>query len=397
MTVATQDTTLHTIVNMIKGERLSELIQAYGGDRYCKSLSVQKMLIAMVIGILKGMKSLRDIEYFTEDCAEELREVGVDRIARSSLADRLKRTNPAILKGFFESLREEYEKRLSKPSKEEFKLLLMDSTMIEVPLSQVNWARYSRTKGAIKMHTILKHGPQEEHPVQMVLTDGKTADVTIAEQELEVDSDSIFVADRGYASKRLFNKIAKLNGTFVIRIKSKTYYHLVNTRIRTLGEDSPPLDEEVTLERRNIFDPRQLRFRRLVLPPFEGHKKPIVLLTNDFTRTAAEIGEIYRRRWRIELFFKWLKQHLHLSTLIGFSRNAVENQIYIALILALLLAYLHSLVQNARTLTPYTLFRHLRNRLFQRYNLIEALFGDLATPRPPIITPNPIQLYFSFI
>ena len=122
-----------------------------------------------------------------------------------------------------------------------------------------------------------------------------------------------------------------------------------------------------------------MRFRRLVLPPFEGHRKPIVLLTNDFTRTAAEIGEIYRRRWRIELFFKWLKQHLHLSTRIGFSRNAVENQIYIALILALLLAYLHSLVQNVRTLTPYTLFRHLRNRLFQRYNLIEALFGDLAT------------------
>ena len=224
---------------------------------------------------------------------------------------------------------------------------------------------------------------------------------SVCDSKAESDKEIGNIIDNGIermlASKRLFNKIAKLNGTFVIRIKSKTYYHLVNTRIRTLGEDSPPLDEEVTLERRNIFDPRQLRFRRLVLPPFEGHKKPIVLLTNDFTRTAAEIGEIYRRRWRIELFFKWLKQHLHLSTLIGFSRNAVENQIYIALILALLLAYLHSLVQNAKTLTPYTLFRHLRNRLFQRYNLIEALFGDLATPRPPIITPNPIQLYFSFI
>ena len=115
------------------------------------------------------------------------------------------------------------------------------------------------------------------------------------------------------------------------------------------------------------------------------------------TRTATEIGEIYRRRWRIERFFKWLKQHLYLSTRIGFSRNAVENQIYIALILALLLAYLHSLVQNARTLTPYTLFRHLRNRPFQRYNLIEALLGDLATPRPPIITPGSIRLHVSFI
>ena len=397
MTVTAQDTTLHTIVNMINGERLSELIRAYDGDRYCKSLSVQKMLIAIVLGMLKGMKSLRDIECFTEDYEEVLQEVGVGRIARSSLADRLKRTNPAIFKGLFESLRGEYEKRLSKPSRAEFKLLLIDSTMIEVPISQVDWAHYSRAKGAIKMHTVLRHGPQAEYPVQMVLTDGKTADVTIAEQELEVDSDSIFVADRGYASKQLFKKIAKRNGTFVIRIKSQTYYHLVIPRIRTLGGDKPLLDEEVTLERRNIFDHTQLRFRRLVLPPFKGHKKPIVLLTNDFTRTADEIGEIYRRRWRIELFFKWLKQHLHLTTLIGFSHNAVENQIYIALILALLLAYLHSLVQNARTLTPYVLFRHLGNRLFQRYSFIEAILGDPVVPRLPPITPRPVQLCFSFI
>ena len=223
---------------------------------------------------------------------------------------------------------------------------------------------------------------------------------SVCDSKAESDKEIGNIIDNGIermlASKRLFNKIAKLNGTFVIRIKSKTYYHLVNTRIRTLGEDSPPLDEEVTLERRNIFDPRQLRFRRLVLPPFEGHKKPIVLLTNDFTRTADEIGEIYRRRWRIELFFKWLKQHLHLTSFLGCSRNAIENHLYIALILALLLAYLHTLAQNARRLTPYTLFRHLRNRLFQSYNLIETLFGNPRSSRSPPFTPQTIQLYLAF-
>ena len=396
MTDATQDTTLLAIVKMINTDRLSELVQAYGGDRYCKSLSVRRMLIAIVVGMLKGLKSLRDIECFTEDNKEELQSVGVGRIARSSLAERLKRTNPAIFKGLFESLCAAYESRLSQSSRKEFKLLLMDSTMIEVPLGQVKWAHYNRAKGAIKMHTVLNHCPQTEYPVQMVLTDGKTADVTVAERHLEVDPDSIFVADRGYASKRLFESIAKRHGTFVIRIQKKTYYHLVTPRKRTVGGDKPPLDELVTLGRQTIYNRNQTYFRRIVLPPFEGHKNPIVLLTNDFTRTADEIGEIYRRRWRIELFFKWLKQHLHLTSFLGCSRNAIENQLYIALILALLLAYLHTLAQNARRLTPYTLFRHLRNRLFQSYNLIETLFGNPRSSRSPPFTPQTIQLYLAF-
>lgn len=206
-------------------------------------------------------------------------------------------------------------------------------------------------------------------------------------------------------SKRLISRIipslvntcqAPETGSSKFRIQKKTYYHLVNPRIRTVGGDKPPLDELVTLGRRTIYNRNQTYFRRIVLPPFEGHKNPIVLLTNYFTRTADEIGEIYRRRWRIELFFKWLKQLLHLTSFLGCSRNAVENQLYIALILALILTYLHSLAQNARLLTPYTLFRHLRNRLFQSYNLIETLFDNPPSPRPPPLTPETIQLHFAF-
>ena len=197
MAVSAQDTTLRAIVKMIDMEYLSELVRAYDGDRYCKSLNVQKMFIALLVGMLRGLKSLRDIECFTEDYQEALAEFGIGRIARSSLADCLQRTTPAIFKGLFEGLRAEYEKRLPDSSWKYFRLLLMDSTMIEVPLSQVDWAHYRTAKGAIKMHTVFCHRPQTEYPVQMVLTDGKTADVTVAEQHLEVDPDSIIVADRG--------------------------------------------------------------------------------------------------------------------------------------------------------------------------------------------------------
>lgn len=398
MSTKRKDTPLTAIVNLVNAERFEELIQAFEGNRYCKSLTVQKMAVGMWVGMIQNLTSLRDIETFTDDHAQELKEVGLGRIARSSLAEGLQRTNPEIFRRLFSALVAEYEKKLPKPVREDLRLFLMDSTLITVPIRRIDWAHYNRSKGGIKLHTIVCRRPasEVEYPVQMVLTDGKTADLTVAERAILPPPDSIFVADRGYEAKRLFRFLSNLHRPFVVRVKAKTYYYPeADTPTKLRGEAIS--DEYVTLHPRDLLNAAMPRFRRIVLPPFKGRKHPIVLLTNDFSRTASEIGEIYRQRWHIELFFKWIKQHLHLSTLIGCSRNAVENQLYLALILALIIAYLQSLSKQGPHLTTYKLFQHLRNRLFHAVSLFEALFGNDSPSRPPPLHPPASQLTFQFL
>ncbi len=158
----------------------------------------------------------------------------------------------------------------------------------------------------------------------MVLTDGKETDIRVAESKLSPPPDSIVVCDRGYECKRWFKSLGWTNRPFVCRAKKSTHY-FVETEFPIEDEQKVLSDNQVVLCLSDLRNNRAKRFRRIVLPPFPGHKNPIILITNIFDRTALEIGEIYHTRWEIEKFFKWIKQHLSTTVFLGTSQNAIKT------------------------------------------------------------------------
>ena len=227
------------------------------------------------------------------------------------------------------------------------------------------------------------------------LTHGKVSDIAAAKKYINPAPDSIIVADRGYEDKHFFRQYAWCNQDFVIRAKRRTHYF-------PLAETPPELraealeDEIVVTRLEDCHNPHAKRFRRIVLPPFEGRKDPFILITNIFDRTAAEIGQMYRKRWEIETFFRFIKRQLNITKIYGTTENAVRIQLIVAAIVAIVIAYLKFLNKEAHNsnlpptqVSPIWYLRRLHYRLCQHFDIIEALFLH-AKPKNPRFPPPPL-------
>jgi IS4 transposase len=259
------------------------------------------------------------------------------------------------------------------------KLLSLDSTTIDLCLSLFPWADFRQTKGAVKLHLLLDHDGYL--PDFAVITDGKTADVTAA-RYFTLPAGSIVALDRGYCDFELFAQWDESGVFFVTRLKGNAAYEVIEN-------NSVPQRGNVLADQVISFTGYQARLsypgrlRRVVVWDEENHR-PISLLTNHFHFGATTIGQIYRDRWEIELFFKVLKQHLKIKTFVGTSPNALKTQIWTALIVILLLKYLQ--FRSKCNLPLCRLVALLRLNLFSYRNLWDWLNDPFETP-PEV--PNP--------
>jgi transposase len=213
----------------------------------------------------------------------------------------------------------------------------MDSSVIDLCLKIFPWAKYQTTKGALKLHTILDLN--KGLPVFLNVTEGKASDIKTAKEiDLPISSDSIFVFDRGYVDYEWYRKLTEKNITFVTRVRSNMAYEV-------LGQHSNPSiasilkDEEIKFSKEQGSEryPEKLR----LVTYYDKEKERItVYLTNNFKFAASTIADIYKSRWKIETFFRWIKQNLKIKTFLGTSKNAVMFQIYAAMIYYVLLKYL---------------------------------------------------------
>jgi hypothetical protein len=312
-------------------------VDRYSGDYRSRSLSCRDQFLAMAFAQLTYRESLRDIETCLRSFSGKLYHMGFrGTIARSTLSDANESRDWRIYADFAQTLiaiaRPLY---AHDPIGVELNqgLYALDSTTIDLCLSLFPWAKFRQHKAAVKMHTLLDlHG---NIPTFIRITDGKTSDVNILDEFIP-EAGSFYVMDRGYVDfERLF-VFTLSSAFFVVRTKEnillqRRYSHSVD---KTTGIRSDHTVILTTIESTKAYpDP----LRRVSYLDLETNKR-LKFLTNNFLLPALVIAQIYKSRWQIELFFKWVKMHLRIKAFYGTSENAVKTQIWIAVSIYVLVA-----------------------------------------------------------
>lgn len=374
------------ILNLIDRREFDAAVARTGAERRSKGFSCWDQFVAMCFCQLAQAKSLREITQGLASCEGRLRHLGLTESPARSTLSYANQVRPAAL---YEEVFQQVLARCHATSpghKFRFKnkLLSLDSTVLELCASMFDWARFRQTKGAVKLHLLLDHDGYL--PVFAHVTEGKLADVSVA-QQLILPPGSIVAMDRGYNDYRLFEAWTEQKVGFVTRLKANAEYFVTET----LAEASKgEIRRDELIEFQLITAGRTIwqTYRRIEVW-LEDKQETLVVLTNLLQLSATTIAAIYRERWQIELFFKALKQHLRIKTFVGTSANAVQIQIWTALIAILLLKYLQFKSRCAWALSH--LVALLRWNLFSYRDLWAWLEHPLDTP--PHTPPDP-QLSF---
>ena len=357
-------------------------VARHRGDKHAKGMTCWSQFVALLFCHLGGARSLREIMGGLAASEGKLRHLGIDRVpTRSTLAYANQHRPWQVYQEVFQQLLSVCQSD-AKAVKRKFRfrnpLLSLDSTLISVCVSMFDWASYSQTKGAVKLHLVLNH--QGYLPQYAVISDGKAADVKVA-QQMEFAPGTMLVMDRGYEDHDWWRKLSLAGVYFVTRLKDSTAYTILSERGVPVGS-SILRDEEIMLDSEKNH-PEPMRLRRIEVS-VEEKKDTLVFVTNHPKLAAATIASIYKDRWQIELFFKAIKQSLRIKTFIGTSENAVHIQIWTALIAMLLVRYLQLRSQWKWSLS--NLFALLRQQLF----VYRDLWGWLNKPfHPPVPIDDP--------
>jgi hypothetical protein len=351
-------------------KEFQKCVSRYRGDSNPRGFSCWDQYLAMVFAQLTYRESLRDIEACLGAMRQKLYHMGFrGRVARSTLADANDTHDWRIYADFAQVLiavaRPLY---AADPIGVELdqSLYALDSTTIDLCLSLFPWARFRRRKAAVKMHTLLDL--RGNIPTFIHITDGKVHDVNVLDQILP-EPGAFYVMDRGYIDFERLYRFTLEAAFFVVRTKSnvllqRRYSHPAN---RATGVCSDQTVVLASLESASIY-PDALR--KVAYVDAETGKR-LVFLTNNFALPAATIAAIYKQRWQVELFFKWIKQHLRIKAFYGTSENAVKTQIWIAVSVYVLVAIVRKRL-NAKT-SLYQILQVFSLTLFEKTPFSRAL------------------------
>jgi len=313
------------------------MVKETHAERHAKGFTCWGQLVAMLFCQLGRAHSLREINGGLRSCEGKLKHLGITAPSHSTLAYANQHRPWKLYQEVFLRLFERCHIQVAGKKTFRFKnkLISMDSTTIDLCLEMFDWAKFRRTKGAIKLHLLLDHDGYL--PSFAIITEGNVSDIKVAHQ-FHFDPGTIVVDDRGYNDYALFGKWTAQEVYFVTRMKENALYEVV-------GEKNVPQNRNIIKDELIEFkDPKAREkcpypLRRIEL--FDpGKKEVLVFLTNNLDLGATTIASIYKDRWQIELFFKALKQNLKIKTFVGTSVNAVKTQIWTALIAMLILRFL---------------------------------------------------------
>ena len=379
-------TVFSQVIDFLPQKKFRQCVDRYDGNYRMRSFSCYDQLLCMAFAQLTYRESLRDIECCLRAMREKLYHMGIrGKVSRSTLADANETRDWRIYSDFAQILIDEA-RRLYVD--DDFGLELkqtvyaLDSSTIDLCLSVFPWARFRKTKGAVKLHTLLDL--RDDIPTFIWITDGKIHDVNVLDH-LIPEPGAIYVMDRAYLDFRRLYQLHQCAAIFVTRSKTNTglrrlYSHKVdkNTGVKS--------DQTVAL--RGFYSKRDYPDKLRRIKYFDADKnRSFVFLTNQFTLPPLTIAELYRYRWRVEIFFKWIKQHLRIKCFYGTSENAVKTQIWIAVATYVLVAIMKKRLKIELTL--YTILQILSITLFEKMPILQALTADDYRNK---ITSNCIQL-----
>lgn len=379
------------ILKLIPRLEFQSAVHEHQAERHARGFASWTQLTAMLFCQLGHAQSLREITGGLAACEGKLSHLGIKEPPKRSTLSYANEHRPwQLYETVFHNLLQRCQAE-AKSHRRKFrfkhKLLSLDSTVIPLCLSVFDWAQYKRAKGAVKLHMVLDHDGYL--PSFAVLSEGKTADVAVAKR-MSFAPGTMLTFDRGYTDYGWWLSLTRAKVHFVTRLKDSAEYGVVDSR--PVPENSNIVRDEVILlvAQQEIGPEAYLRRMEVWV---EERQETMVFLTNNLKLAASTIAAIYKERWQIELFFKALKMSLKIKTFVGTSENAVQTQIWTALIAMLMVKYLQLKSTFAWSLS--NLVALLRQQLFVYRDLFTWLNNPFAAP-PALDGVHDAQLDLAF-
>jgi len=345
-------------------------VKRYNGNYKIKSFTCWEQFLSMSFAQLTYRESLRDIEACLRAAHKKLYHMGIrSKVSRNTLANANQVRDWRIYADFAQAIigiarklyiNEDFGVELQQTA------YALDATIIDLCLSLFPWAKFRNRKGAVKLHTLIDL--RGSIPAFVIITHGKVHEVTVLD-DLIIEAGAIYIMDRGYLDFRRLHRIQQASAFFVTRAKSNfKFKRLYSNRVdKSTGLQC---DQIIVLTGFYAKEDYPDKLRRIRYHDAE-HNNTLVFLTNNFTLPALTIAKLYRCRWQVELFFKWIKQHLRIKAFYGTTENAVKTQIWIAISVYVLVAIVKKRLNLKHSL--YTILQILSVTLLEKIQLLQAL------------------------
>ena len=334
------------LIAFLDRNHFNYLTRKYDGNKYVKHLTCWNQLLALMFGQLCNRESLRDVIVALEAHRSKCFHLGLGRkpIAKTTLATANKNRDYRIFEEFaFYMMTQAREKRATDIFKLGGKVYAFDSTTIPLCLSVFWWAKFRKKKGGVKAHVL--YDLEAQVPAFYHITTASVND-SKAMQEIPYETDAYYIFDRGYNNFKELHRIQRMESFFVVRAKSNLQYKCVKWKRRLPKNILTDAEIELTVYKSRKDYPENLRLVRYY---DEEQGRDFMFLTNAMDLTAQQIADLYKNRWQIELFFKWLKQHLKIKKFWGTTENAVRIQISAAITTYCLVAIVQHDMQLKRS------------------------------------------------
>jgi len=373
------NTVFSQLLKLIPRHEFETLAKQHHSGRSFRTATRWSQFVTMAMAQLSGRNSLRDIVENMSAQTHRLYHLGIAKLTRSNLS-RINEGKPyELYEALFtkllhrcQALAPRHDFRFKNP------LYSLDASTVDLCLSMFPWADFRATKGAIKLHVGLNHNGFL--PEFVTVTEGKKHDVIVG-RTLKFPKGSIVAIDKGYNDYSWYNQLTVKGIFFVTRLKSNAKYRVVK-RQKAMKRKGLTCDQVIEFTGSQTSKKCPAQLRRI------GYKDAVtgrhyIFLTNNFKLSAKTIADIYKARWQVELFFKWIKQNLKIKSFVGTSKNAVMTQIWIALCIYLLLAFIKFQSKIGKSMQQ--ILRLLQLNLFEKRELMTLLRGDPVPDRLPNI------------
>jgi IS4 transposase len=380
-----QNSVFHSLTKQVPWSKFERIVEKYGADRLVRKLTTKRHLIALLYGQLSGSTSLREIVTGMASHEARLYHVGAAPVKRSTMSDANSQRPWQVFSELFAQMLPQAHRGLRRATADAVRLI--DSTSIRLSSLSEDWATFSADVFGAKAHIV--YDPNADRPVYFAVTPAKVNDITAA-KTMPIEPGATYVYDLGYYDYGWWARLDEAGCRFVTRLKKNTPLSVVKTNrvpknSNIVSDRIGHLPARLANSRNN---PLQVPVREICVIIENG--KQLRIVTNDLDAPAEEIAELYKQRWQIELFFRWVKQMLRIRHFIGVSENAVRIQIAIALI-AFLILRMAQLAQKA-VHSPLEFARLVRTNLMHRRPI-----DRLREPLQPIqINPNQLRLALYF-
>lgn len=378
------------LVDFLPKRVFDMIVKRYDGDKWVKTYTCWNQLLVMMYGQLVACDSLREVACIVDSIKNKSYHLGfgTGEIKLSNLSYANVNRDYKIFEEFaYHMINLAQNKRIARPFELHGKFYAFDSTTIDLCLSLFKWAYFRKNKGGIKVHTLFDVVTQI--PTYIHITEAKVHDVNVMD-EIPYETYAFYIFDKGYYDLARLHTINTIGSYFVIRQKSHLQYEVVDGEELLDETDNVLIDQTIRLTGYQTRKKYSCAMRRIVYYT-PDLKRTFTFLTNNISIKAKDIAMLYKQRWQVELFFRWIKQHLRITSFWGNTENAVRIQIYIAVITYCLVAIIEHDCQLGRT-------------TFNVLRVISRVLTDKTPIRDLFLTPEtiddicekPAQLEFAF-